>query len=210
MAAIGPRWPKSDSCNSVYFQSCSEEVQNVAGSGFPNRSRFSWRSRKLPSTSAFSCRPALTGKRFRSKFAIVFSRGSPDSRNSVAMRLPVLKATGVLSLQKLEDRLGFKPGIVFKQLLHIVPDIDERIRPCPTTHRRRQLAWQPAQAPVLPPRLRVHPRLGRRNLLAFLCLYQRKQPPNLLVGDQSASVPMNRNTLGLIVVASGVLFVVDR
>src|SRR5664280_673942 len=33
--------------------------------GFPNRSKFSWRSRKLPSTSAFSCRPALTGKRFR-------------------------------------------------------------------------------------------------------------------------------------------------
>jgi hypothetical protein len=46
--------------------------------------------------------------------------------------------------------------------------------------------------------------------LAFLCLYQRKQPPNLLVRDQSASAPMNRNTLGLIVVASGILFVVDR
>src|ERR1019366_5129507 len=112
--------------------------------------------------------------------------------------LPILKATGVLSLQELEDRLGFKPGIVFKQLLHIVPDIYERIWPRPPAHRRRQLAWQPAQAPVLPRRLRVHPCLGRRNLLAFLCLYQRKQPPNLLVRDQSASVPMNRNTLGLL------------
>src|SRR5664280_2982211 len=54
--------------------------------GFPNRSKFSWRSRKLPSPSAFSCRPALTGKRFSSKFAIVFSRGRPDSRSSAAMR----------------------------------------------------------------------------------------------------------------------------
>jgi hypothetical protein len=112
--------------------------------------------------------------------------------------LPVLKATGILSLQELEDRLGFKPGVVFKQPLHIVPDIDERIWPRPPTHRRRQLARQPAMTAIFPRRLRVHPRLGRRNLLAFLCLYQRKQPPNLLVGDQSASVPMNRNTPGLL------------
>ena len=67
-----------------------------------------------------------------------------------------------------------------------------------------------SMTPVLPRCLRVHPCLGRRNLLAFLCLYQRKQPPNLLVRDQSASAPMNRNTLGLIVVGSGILFVVDR
>src|SRR5665811_186518 len=60
---------------------------------------------------------------------------------------------------------------------------------------------------ILPRRLRVHPRLGRRNLLVFLCLHQCKQPPNLLVRDQSASAPMNRNTLGLIVVGSGILFV---
>src|ERR1017187_7022180 len=63
---------------------------------------------------------------------------------------------------------------------------------------------------ILPRRLRVHPCLGRRNLLAFLCLYQRKQPPNLPVCDQSASAPMNRNTLGLIVVGSGTLFVVSQ
>src|ERR1035438_10277182 len=63
---------------------------------------------------------------------------------------------------------------------------------------------------MLPRRLRVHPCLGRRNLLAFLCLYQRKQPPNLPVCDQSASAPMNRNTLGLIVVGSGILFVVGQ
>src|ERR1035438_8481979 len=63
---------------------------------------------------------------------------------------------------------------------------------------------------ILPRRLRVHPCLGRRNLLVFLCLYQRKQPPNLPVCDQSASAPMNRNTLGLIVVGSGILFVVGQ
>jgi hypothetical protein len=44
----------------------------------------------------------------------------------------------------------------------------------------------------------------------LLCLYQRKQPPNLPVCDQYAPVPMNRNTLGLIVVGSGILFVVNR
>jgi hypothetical protein len=63
---------------------------------------------------------------------------------------------------------------------------------------------------ILSRRLGIHPCPGCRNLLAFPCLYQRKQPPNLLVGDQSASAPMNRNTLGLIVVESGILFVVDR
>ena len=68
----------------------------------------------------------------------------------------------------------------------------------------------PPMAAILSRRLGVHPCLGRRNLLVFLCLYQRKQPPNLLVRDQSASAPMNRNTLGLIVVGSGILFVVDR
>jgi transposase InsO family protein len=52
--------------------------------------------------------------------------------------------------------------------------------------------------------------LGRPYLLAFRCLYQRKQPPNLPVCDQYASAPMNRNTLGLIVVGSGILFVVAR
>jgi hypothetical protein len=60
--------------------------------------------------------------------------------------LPVLKATGILSLQKLEYRLGFKSCVVLKQLLHIAPNIDERIGPCPTAHRRRQLAGQPAMA----------------------------------------------------------------
>ena len=34
---------------------------------------------------------------------------------------------------------------------------------------------------------------------AFLCVYQRKQPPNLLVCDQSASASTHRNPLGLIV-----------
>jgi hypothetical protein len=63
---------------------------------------------------------------------------------------------------------------------------------------------------ILSRRLGIHPCPGRRNLLVFPYLYQRKQPPNLLVGDQSASAPMNRNTLGLIVVESGILFVVDR
>jgi hypothetical protein len=65
-------------------------------------------------------------------------------------------------------------------------------------------------AAILSRRLGVHPCLGRRNLLVLLCLYQREQPPNLLVRDQSASAPMNRSTLGLIVVGSGILFVVAR
>jgi hypothetical protein len=124
--------------------------------------------------------------------------------------LPVLKATGILSLQELEDRLGLKPGVVFKQLLHIVPHLKERIWPGTPAHRRCQLAWQPPMTAISSRRLGVHPGLGRRNLLVFLCLYQRKQPPNLLVCDQSASAPMNRNTLGLIVVGSGILFVVAR
>src|ERR1017187_2463880 len=124
--------------------------------------------------------------------------------------LPVLKATGILSLQELEDRLRLKPGVVFKQLLHIAPNIEERIWPGPPAHRRCQLARQPAMTAIPSRRLGVHPCLGRRNLLGFLCLYQRKQPPNLPVCDQSASAPMNRNTLGLIVVGSGILFVVAQ
>src|ERR1019366_1621353 len=79
--------------------------------------------------------------------------------------LTVLKATRVLALQELEDRLGLKPGVVFKQLLHVVPDINERIWPGPPAHRRWQLTGQPLQVPVLPRRLGVHSCLGRRNLL---------------------------------------------
>src|SRR5664280_848183 len=113
--------------------------------------------------------------------------------------LPVLKATGVLPLQKLEHRLGLKPGVVFKQLLHIVPDLNERVWPGSSTHCHWHLAWQSASATILPRRLRVHSSLGRRNLLVFLCVYQRKQPPNLPVCDQSASASTHRNPLGLIV-----------
>jgi hypothetical protein len=43
MAAIGPRRPKFDSRKSEHFQSCSEEVQNVAGSGGPEKWAFAWR-----------------------------------------------------------------------------------------------------------------------------------------------------------------------
>jgi hypothetical protein len=124
--------------------------------------------------------------------------------------LPILKATRVLSLQELEDRLGLKPRIPLKQLLNLVPYLSKRVRPSPSTHRYRHFTWQPALATIFTRRLGIHPRLGRRNLLVFLSLYQRKQPPNLPVCDQSASAPMNRNTLGLIVVGSGILFVGDR
>jgi hypothetical protein len=51
--------------------------------------------------------------------------------------LPVLKAARILSLQELEDRLCLKPGVVFKQLLHIVPDIQKRIWSGPSPHRHR-------------------------------------------------------------------------
>src|ERR1017187_9808862 len=65
-------------------------------------------------------------------------------------------------------------------------------------YRHRHLARQPASAAILPRRLRVHSSLGRRDLLVFLSIYQRKQPPNLPVCDQSASASTHRNPLGLI------------
>jgi len=47
---------------------------------------------------------------------------------AAATSAPVrLETDRVLPLQELEDRLGLEPGVVFKQLLHIVPDINERI-----------------------------------------------------------------------------------
>jgi hypothetical protein len=52
-------------------------------------------------------------------------------------QLTVLKMARVLPLQVLEDCLGLKPGVPFKQLLDIVPDRNERIWPGPPTHRRR-------------------------------------------------------------------------
>src|SRR5664280_612286 len=58
--------------------------------------------------------------------------------------LTVLKATRVLALQELEDRLSLKPGVVFKQLLHVVPDINERIWPgTPAPSWRPFLPWTP-------------------------------------------------------------------
>src|ERR1035437_3279403 len=113
-------------------------------------------------------------------------------------QLPVLKTAGVLPLQVLENGLGLKPCVIFKQLLNIVPNLDERVRPGSSMCRHRHLARQPASAAILPRRLRVHSSLGRRDLLVFLSIYQRKQPPNLPVCDQSASASTHRNPLGLI------------
>jgi len=70
--------------------------------------------------------------------------------------LPVLKATGILSLQELEHRLGLEPCVVLKQLLHIVPNFDERIGPCPTAYRRRKLAGHPAMTAILSRSLGIH------------------------------------------------------
>src|ERR1035438_4479755 len=114
-------------------------------------------------------------------------------------QLPVLKTAGVLPLQILEDRLGLKTCVIFKQPLNLVPDLNEGVGPGSSMYRHRHLAWQPASATILPRRLRVHSSLGRRDLLVFLSVYQRKQPPNLLVCDQSASASTHRNPLGLIV-----------
>src|ERR1022692_2610620 len=49
-------------------------------------------------------------------------------------QLPVLKTAGVLPLQVLKDRLGLETSVIFKQPLNIVPDLNERIRPCSSTH----------------------------------------------------------------------------
>src|ERR1019366_6015455 len=114
-------------------------------------------------------------------------------------QLSILKTAGALPLQILEHRLGLKTGVILKQLLNIVPDLNKWVRTCPSTNCHRKLAWQPPTTTIFPRRLRVHSCLGRRYLLAFLCVYQRKQPPNLLVCDQSASASKHRNPLGLIV-----------
>ena len=57
-------------------------------------------------------------------------------------QLTILKTARVLPLQKLEDRLGLKPGVPLKQLLDLVPYLNKRVRPSPSTHRRWQFAWQ--------------------------------------------------------------------
>src|ERR1039458_7492314 len=61
-------------------------------------------------------------------------------------QLPVLKTAGVLPLQVLENGLGLKPCVIFKQLLNIVPNLDERVRPGSSMYRHRHLARQPASA----------------------------------------------------------------
>src|SRR5664280_1770482 len=68
--------------------------------------------------------------------------------------LTVLKAPRVLALQELEDRLRLKPGVVFKQLLHVVPDINERIWPGRfqdgqvRTLQRRVKVWRATEGPA--------------------------------------------------------------
>jgi hypothetical protein len=87
---------------------------------------------------------------------------------------------GTLPLQILEDRHGLETGVILKQILNLVPDLNERVGPGSSMYRRRHLALQPASAAVLPRWLRVHSSLGRRDLLVFLCVYQCKQPPTCL------------------------------
>src|ERR1017187_10278492 len=128
-----------------------------------------------------------------------FSRSPVLHATLQRAQLPVLKMAGVLPLQILENGLSLKTGVSFKQLLNIVPDLNERVGPGSSTHCRWHLAWQPASATILPRSLGFHSSLGRGNLLVFLCAYQRKQPPNLPVCDQSASALTHRNPLGLIV-----------
>jgi hypothetical protein len=89
-------------------------------------------------------------------------------------QLSILEAARILPLQKLEHCLGLKPGVPLQQFKYLSPDRNERVWPCPPTRRRRYLTRHPAQAAVLPHRLRVHPCLGRRYLLISLRMNQRE------------------------------------
>ena len=54
-------------------------------------------------------------------------------------QLSILKTAGALPLQILEHRLGLKTGVILKQLLNIVPDLNKWVRTCPSTNGRALL-----------------------------------------------------------------------
>jgi hypothetical protein len=54
-------------------------------------------------------------------------------------QLPVLKTARILPLQVLKDRLDLKTGISSKQLLDLIPHLNERVRTRTPTHRSELL-----------------------------------------------------------------------
>ena len=89
-------------------------------------------------------------------------------------QLSILKTPRMDPLKMLEHRLGFKTRVGLQKPPNGFPHRAKRIGPCTPTWPRLQLARQTAYTPILPRCLRVHPRLGRRQLKISFTLYQRK------------------------------------
>src|ERR1700740_1970163 len=102
-------------------------------------------------------------------------------------QLAVLKTPRIDPLQMLKYGLRLESRTVLQQPANRFPDLGEWVGPRTPTLPGLQLARQSTKAPILPRRLCVHPRLGRRQLQISLYLYQRNSPPYLPVRDQPAS-----------------------
>lgn len=114
-------------------------------------------------------------------------RGRPPAAD-VPLQGPQLtlgKATGMAPLQFLEDGLGLKARIDFKQFAHRWPHFIEGVRPCPPIVRRRHFAGPFAELLVLPCRLLVHVRSPRRLRQCLALGQQPEQLLDLLVRDHS-------------------------
>src|SRR5439155_9693863 len=98
-------------------------------------------------------------------------------------QLPLREPLRILPLQLRKNRLGFQPRVPAQLLFNFPPHVLELILVRSPVTLRLYLARQPSRAQVLSPRLHVHPRLGRRDLLRPLRVRHFEQPPDLLVCD---------------------------
>src|SRR5262249_54765821 len=81
-------------------------------------------------------------------------------------------------------------GIDLEFLLHLLPDVRERILPrAPCSGPRLQLAGELAKVPILPCRLLVHVGPQRGGLHRLSCGQQRPQPINLPIRDHAHGEP---------------------
>jgi hypothetical protein len=81
--------------------------------------------------------------------------------HSAALLLPVLIRVG--TLQPLHQRLGLERRLTLQQLHQCRPDVDQRIRPSAPRVRRRCLAGQLAEVPILACRFGIHACFHRRH-----------------------------------------------
>jgi hypothetical protein len=106
-------------------------------------------------------------------------------------QLAVGEAAGVLTLQGLEEGLGFQAGVEGQLLLQPGPDLHEGVGPRPPGVLHAYLARQPSQPPVLTCSLLVHAGHGRRLAPGPLLAVEAEQAADLLIGDPHPEPPFS-------------------